>query len=83
MNVIGRQTKLDDTRSVFVGKSADNDGLTYIKLVNEEGVETKLKITAEARRALVSLLASEDITLGRVAGEWVHIAGIAAENLKP
>lgn len=70
MNISGQQIKLGDVRSVFVGRSAEDDGLTYIKFVNEEGEETRISITDEARSALVALLSNEAHFARDNAGQW-------------
>jgi hypothetical protein len=78
MNITGRQIQLDDKRSVFVGQSDENDGLTYIKFINHEGDETRIKISKDARNALVTLL-SVDAVFERVTtgGKWMAVYGDA------
>lgn len=70
-NISGHQIKLDEVRSVFVGRSDDADGFTYIKLVNPDGEETRLKISDEAREALAALLANESHFSRDGNGKWV------------
>lgn len=74
MNITGRQIQLDDKRSVFVGQTDENDGLTYIKFVNHEGDETRIKISKDARNALMTLL-SVDAVFERVTtdGKWIAV----------
>lgn len=76
MNITGRQIQLDDKRSVFVGQADENDGLTYIKFVNHEGDETRIKISNDARNALMTLL-SVDAVFERVMadGKWMAVYG--------
>lgn len=75
MNIIGRQIQLDDKRSVFVGRSDDDDGLTYVKFTNSDGEETRLKISQEAREALLNLLASDGIFVRDGESRWLAVYG--------
>ena len=70
-NVIGHQIKLDEVRSVFVGRSEDSDGLTYIRLVNANGEATRLKISDQARSALAALLANDSLFSMDDNGKWI------------
>jgi hypothetical protein len=56
MNVTGTTIELDDVRLVFVGRNPDQPGVTYIGFRNEHGEDTKIKISREARAALIDLL---------------------------
>lgn len=70
-DIRGHKVDLDDARSVFVGRSVDaSDSSTYIKLINAEGEETRLRISEEARAALVALLLNERHFTRDDAGQW-------------
>lgn len=72
-NISGHKVDLDEKRSVFVGRNVEPDGLTYIKMVNEEGHETRLKISQEAREALVALLSNDKVFAQDGGGSWVAV----------
>lgn len=70
-NIRGHKVDLDAVRSVFVGRSDETDDTcTYIKLVNANGEETRLRISEEARSALLALLANESHFVRDGAGQW-------------
>lgn len=73
IDITGRQVKLSNGRSVFVGR-AETDDQTYIRFVNSQAEETCFKISPEARNALVTLL-SVDAVFDRVGKKWVRSGG--------
>ena len=79
MNITGRQIALDDKRSVFVGRSEDDD-LTYIKFENHEGEATRIKISQEARAALLKLLVSDGVLVQHTEGQWIAVFGDQRES---
>ena len=70
VNITGHQVHLDEKRSVFVGRNEAGDGLTYIKFVNAEGEETRLKISQDARDALLKLLSNDGLFTHGGDGVW-------------
>lgn len=54
-NVKGFKEDLSGGRLVFLGKSEENRTDWYLRFVNSEGSETKLKLSDEAMSVLVAL----------------------------
>ena len=79
MKLTGRQIQLDEKRSVFVGRADEDDGCTYIKFVNHEGDETRIKITQDARAALLKLLVNDGVFVRQSEGNWIVVSGEAPE----
>lgn len=54
--VRGHLKMLDDTRLVFIGENPDVPDVACLGFRNEEGVDTKIKLSKEAYEALKQLM---------------------------